>query len=128
MDYNIIIVSLSICIVISYFFSEISKRTNIPSVLMLIVTGVGLGQYLAVHPEYSVNFFPYLKVLGTVGLIMIVLEGALDLELSKAKSKLIWKATILAILGLVGSMLFIAPIFYFFLDMPFTVSLLYATH
>ena len=127
MDYNIIIVSLSICIVLSYFFSEISKRTNIPSVLMLIVTGVGLGQYLAVHPEYSVNFFPYLKVLGTVGLIMIVLEGALDLELSKAKSKLIWKATILAILGLVGSMLFIAPIFYFFLDMPFTVSLLYAT-
>lgn len=126
MDYNIIIVSLSICIVISYFFSEISKRTNIPSVLMLIVTGVGLGQYLAVHPEYSVNFFPYLKVLGTVGLIMIVLEGALDLELSKAKSKLIWKATILAILGLVGSMLFIAPIFYFFLDMPFTVSLLKA--
>ncbi|MEJ6787294.1 MAG: cation:proton antiporter, partial [Bacteroidota bacterium] len=114
MDYNIIIVSLSICIVLSYFFSEISKRTNIPSVLMLIVTGVGLGQYLAVHPEYSVNFFPYLKVLGTVGLIMIVLEGALDLELSKAKSKLIWKATILAILGLVGSMLFIAPIFYFF--------------
>jgi len=93
---------------------------------MLIVTGVGLGQYLAMHPEYSVNFFPYLRVLGTVGLIMIVLEGALDLELSRAKSKLIWKATILAILGLVGSMLFIAPIFYFFLDMPFTVSLLYA--
>ena len=126
MDYNIIIVSLSVCIVLSYFFSEISKRTNIPSVLMLIVTGVGLGQYLAMHPEYSVNFFPYLRVLGTVGLIMIVLEGALDLELSRAKSKLIWKATILAILGLVGSMLFIAPIFYFFLDMPFTVSLLYA--
>ncbi len=127
MDYNIIIVSLSICIVLSYFFNEISKRTNIPSVLMLIVAGVGLGQYLALHPEYSIDFFPYLKILGTVGLIMIVLEGALDLELSRAKSKLIWKATILAILGLLGSMLLIAPIFYFFLDMPFAVSVLYAT-
>jgi NhaP-type Na+/H+ or K+/H+ antiporter len=127
MDYNIIIVSLSICIVLSYFFSEIAKRTNVPSVLMLIVAGVGLGQFLNSYPEYQVNFFPYLKILGTVGLIMIVLEGALDLELSKDKRGLIGKATLLAILGIAGSILCIAPILHYLLGMTINGAILYAT-
>lgn len=127
MDYNIIIVSLSICIVLSYLFSEIAKRTNVPSVLMLIVAGVILGQVLKFFPEYNVDFFPSLKILGTIGLIMIVLEGALDLELTKEKSGLIGKATLLAVLGIIGSILFIAPIFHFLLNMDIGLSLLYAT-
>ena len=127
MDYNIIIVSLSICIVLSYFFNEIAKRTNVPSVLMLIVAGIILGQVLKFFPQYNVDFFPSLKVLGTIGLIMIVLEGALDLELTKEKGGLIWKATLLAVQGILGSILFIAPIFYFLLNMDGGLSLLYAT-
>jgi NhaP-type Na+/H+ or K+/H+ antiporter len=127
MDYNIIIVSLSICIVLSYLFSEIAKRTNVPSVLMLIVAGVILGQVLKFFPEYNVDFFPSLKILGTIGLIMIVLEGALDLELTKEKSGLIGKATLLAVLGIIGSILFIAPVFHFLLNMDIGLSLLYAT-
>ena len=127
MDYNIIIVSLSVCIVLSYFFNEIAKRTNVPSVLMLIVAGVIVGQLLNFFPQYNVNFFPHLKVLGTIGLIMIVLEGALDLELTKEKRGLIGKATMLAVLGIIGSVLFIAPIFHFLLNMDAGLSLLYAT-
>ncbi|MDB4174129.1 cation:proton antiporter [Bacteroidia bacterium] len=127
MDYNIIIVSLSVCIVLSYFFSEIAKRTNIPSVLMLIVAGVGIGQFLNSFPEFQIDFFPYLKILGTVGLIMIVLEGALDLELSKEKKPLIIKAFLLGLLGIFGSILIIAPVFHFLLGMTFSASVLYAT-
>lgn len=127
MDYNIIIVSLSICIVLSYLFNEIAKRTNVPSVLMLIVAGVILGQVLKFFPEYNVDFSPSLKILGTIGLIMIVLEGALDLELTKEKSGLIGKATLLAVLGIIGSILFIAPVFHFLLNMDIGLSLLYAT-
>ena len=127
MDYNIIIVSLSVCIVLSYFFNEIAKRTNVPSVLMLIVAGVIVGQLLNFFPQYNVDFFPHLKVLGTIGLIMIVLEGALDLELTKEKRGLIGKATMLAVLGILGSVLFIAPIFHFLLNMDAGLSLLYAT-
>lgn len=127
MDYNIIIVSLSICIVLSYLFNEIAKRTNVPSVLMLILAGVILGQVLKFFPEYNVDFSPSLKILGTIGLIMIVLEGALDLELTKEKSGLIGKATLLAVLGIIGSILFIAPVFHFLLNMDIGLSLLYAT-
>lgn len=127
MDYNIIIVSLSVCIVLSYFFSEISKRTNIPSVLMLIVAGVGLGQFLNLYPDYKIDFFPYLKILGTVGLIMIVLEGALDLELSQNKKKLITRATLLAILGIFGSIAIMFPMFHYMLGMSWSASILYST-
>ena len=94
---------------------------------MLIVAGIVLGQVLRFFPQYNVDFFPSLKVLGTIGLIMIVLEGALDLELTKEKSSLIWKATLLAVLGILGSILFIAPIFHFLLNMDIGLSLLYAT-
>ena len=94
---------------------------------MLIVAGVIVGQLLNFFPQYNVDFFPHLKVLGTIGLIMIVLEGALDLELTKEKRGLIGKATMLAVLGILGSVLFIAPIFHFLLNMDAGLSLLYAT-
>ena len=68
---------------------------------MLIVAGVIVGQLLNFFPQYNVDFFPHLKVLGTIGLIMIVLEGALDLELTKEKRGLIGKATMLAVLGII---------------------------
>lgn len=126
MDYNLIIVFLSVCIVLSYFFSEISKRTNIPSVLMLIVAGVGIAQLLKVFPSFQFDFLPSLKVLGTVGLIMIVLEGALDLELSKEKRPLILKATWLALFGIIGSMGVIGTLFHYLLDMTWNSSWLYS--
>jgi potassium/hydrogen antiporter len=94
---------------------------------MLIVAGVGIGQFLNSFPEYQIDFFPYLKILGTVGLIMIVLEGALDLELSKEKKPLIIKAFLLGLLGIFGSILIIAPVFHFLLGMTFSASVLYAT-
>jgi Kef-type K+ transport system membrane component KefB len=94
---------------------------------MLIVAGVGLGQFLSLYPGYQVDFFPYLKILGTVGLIMIVLEGALDLELSKEKRGLIGRATLLAIFGIAGSILCIAPVLHYLLGMTVSASLLYAT-
>jgi cell volume regulation protein A len=127
MNSYLIIVFLSICIVLSYIFSEIAKRTNIPSVLMLIVTGVAIGQWIKFNPQFNYNFFPYLEVLGVVGLIMIVLEGALDLELSKEKRPLILNATLIAFLGIITSILTIGLIFHFMLGLKWGISLLYAS-
>ena len=45
--------------------------------------------------------FNTLKVLGIIGLIMIVLEAAIDLELSKKKWPIIWKSFLVALLSLV---------------------------
>ena len=48
----------------------------------------------------GIDFFPILEVLGIVGLIMIVLEAALDLELKKEKWPVIWKSFTIAAFSL----------------------------
>ncbi len=67
----------------------LSKKTNIPSVLLLIGTGIVVKQF-AGHLWYNdVIITKLVKILGAVGLIMIVLEAALDLKLGREKIKLI---------------------------------------
>ncbi|MBT3207478.1 MAG: hypothetical protein HN704_14985 [Bacteroidetes bacterium] len=80
-----IIISASLIIIISYLFNIISARTNIPSVILLIVLGIVLKILMNALEFDEIDFFPVLKILGTIGLIMIVLEASLDLELKKGK-------------------------------------------
>ena len=79
------IIAVSVIIILSYFFNILSKKTNVPSVLLLILTGVLIKLGMSFFDIKSINLFPVLEVLGIVGLIMLVLEAALDLELKKEK-------------------------------------------
>ena len=101
-SYNLII-EASIIIILSFIFSEIARKTNIPSVLMLIALGILMKLGLDALGYGGLDFFPILEVLGIVGLIMIVLEAALELELKKEKLLPIGKAMVIALIGLVGS-------------------------
>ncbi len=80
-----LIIAASVIIILSFFFGEIARETNIPSVLMLIVLGIGLKFGLDAIGGAGIDFFPFLEILGIVGLIMIVLEAALELKLKKEK-------------------------------------------
>ena len=104
----VIIELISLLIILSYAYSALSYRTKIPSVLMLLATGVGarvafdqLGYEL---PETK----QILEFFGIVGLILIVLEGALDLRLRKDKLWLILRSFFSAMVILVVSSLSIA--------------------
>ena len=101
-SYNIII-EASIIIILSFIFSEIARKTNIPSVLMLIALGILMKLGLDALGYGGLDFLPILEVLGIVGLIMIVLEAALELELKREKLWPIGKALLIALLGLMGS-------------------------
>ena len=106
----------------------IAKKTNVPAVLLLIVLGIGLKFILDSMVGDAVDFLPILGVLGTVGLIMIVLEAALELELKEEKLIPIAKSFAIALIGLVGSMLAAAGILYYFIPgMSIQHALLYAT-
>jgi Kef-type K+ transport system membrane component KefB len=83
-SYNIII-AVSVIIIVSFLFNSLSKKTNVPAVLMLIVFGVGLQYLLKYFDAGEIQFLPILEVLGIVGLIMIVLEAALEFELKREK-------------------------------------------
>lgn len=121
------IIGVSIIIIISYFFNVISKKTNIPSVLMLIGLGLGIKQGLvAIGLSTGDMLFNVLEILGIVGLIMIVLEAALDLHLSKQKWPTIWKSFSVALLSLVFSAAACAYIIHFFIIPDLFTALIYA--
>ena len=126
-SYNLIIAS-SIIIILSFFFGEISRKTNLPSVLMLIVLGIIIKLGLDSQSDVEYNFHQFLEVLGIIGLIMIVLEAALELKLEKDKYVPIAKAFAIALIGLLSSMWIAAEILQYFIpEMSGQQAWIYAT-
>ncbi|HEY5689865.1 MAG TPA: cation:proton antiporter, partial [Cyclobacteriaceae bacterium] len=121
------IIAISSIVMISYALSLVSKLTKIPSVLLLIMLGVGL-QYMLKEIQINIsdNVFDLLQLLGIVGLIMIVLEAALDLKLTKDKRPLIIKSFFIALIGLIGSSAAITWLFIYFLQYDYYTALVYA--
>lgn len=130
-SYNLIIAAAAI-VILSFWFNGISKKTNIPSVLMLIVLGIGiqfgLKYFMGGEIDFEKNLRGTLEIIGTVGLIMIVLEAALELELKSEKLIPILKSMAIALIGLIGSAWVAALIIYQFIDgMTMQSAWLYAT-
>ena len=121
-----LLIGISVIIILSYLFNLISKKTSIPSVLLLIVLGIVINQV-----DQSIHFIkkdlmPLLEILGIVGLIMIVLEAALDLKLEREKWPILWRSFVVAFLGLIATSFAIGGVLDLFLDCGFQKALLYA--
>lgn len=86
---NAIIISLCLLLLISYMFDVSSPKTKIPSVILLLIVGWAVRQAADFFGISIPNLSPILPIIGTVGLILIVFEGSLDLELNRSKKKLI---------------------------------------
>jgi Kef-type K+ transport system membrane component KefB len=123
---HIIIIILSGIVILSYLYSLISRITKVPSVLLLIATGIGI-KYLSIQYGYiEQDVAKLVKVLGAVGLIMIVLEAALDLVISRSKLKLILDSVLSAIFSFILSAFGIAFLLSKWLGEPFLAAFLYA--
>lgn len=114
-------------IILSYLFSVLNRATRIPSVLLLLGTGI-LLRYLSDAAGLPFHVPPALiEILGTVGLIMIVLEAGLDLEVSHKKLPLIRNSFFSASVIFVLSTLCVGGIILWFLpDTPFIKCIVYA--
>lgn len=120
------IIAGSLVIIVSFIFNYLSDKTSIPSVLMLIVLGIGIKEVFNIQVTEELS--RSLEIVGIVGLIMIVLEAALELELTREKVPLILKSVAVALLGLLASAFSCAYILQQFIpDIKFLEALLYAT-
>ena len=123
--YHIIII-LCLLVIMSYGFDILAKSIRVPSVLMLLGTGL-LLQAAAVEFNLSVpKLTKPLEVLGVVGLVLIVLEGALDLKIKREAIGVIRRSLLTALLLLLASTFAIALVIYEWHDTHFSDALVNA--
>ena len=111
-----LIIGSSIILILSFFFGEVSKKTSVPSVLMLIILGVLVNLGLKGLGIANIDYSSILEILGIVGLIMIVLEAALELKLTKDKIAPITISFAIALIGLLLSIWITAEILEYFIE------------
>ncbi len=126
MDTYSILIFLSLVVVFSYIFDLIAKKTKIPSVLLLFGTGLALQYILRYFGVEPINLSKILPVVGTVGLVLIVLEGALELRFEKDKIKLIRQTLGSAFFILIATSLAVTLLFRYVTHLPFQICLVNA--
>jgi Kef-type K+ transport system membrane component KefB len=126
MDVEVLLIILCGLIVLSYFFSIISRYIKVPSVLLLLFAGMG---FRAIVDAYALPLnipMPIVQGLGVIGLIMIVLEAGLDLKVTKDKLPLIKSSFLAALVILIVSAVIITAILYYWLREDITRCIVYA--
>jgi len=125
MTYTIIIAFCSL-LLIAYIFNLTASKTNIPSVILLLLLGWGIKQFTLFLDFEIPDFSKLLPILATIGLILIVLEGSLELDFNKSKIALVKKSLLGALFSMIGMALLLAFMFQYFGNTSFKISLINA--
>ncbi len=127
MNTGSILILLPLIIIFSYFFDLLAKKTKFPSVILLMITGM-IARAIANQYgfENTVLLNSLIPVLGTIGLILIVMEGALELEIKKEKIGLIFSGFLAAFVILILNIILLKSFFINILEIPDKTSVLYA--
>ena len=106
------LIILSGLVIFSYLFDLIGGKTKIPSVILLMCLGIIIKQALNYFGFAALNFNNLLPTLGTLGLVLIVFEGALELRYSRDKNSIIKKSFFSALIILLVTAFLITYIIY----------------
>lgn len=118
-----IIITICCLLLIAYLFDLTSSRTKIPSVILLLILGWGARQMTDLLGFQLPDLSSILPILGTIGLILIVLEGSLELEFNKSKVKLINKSFWGSLIPMLGIAFSLAYLFQYFGQFSFKARL-----
>ncbi|MCF8177880.1 MAG: cation:proton antiporter [Sulfuritalea sp.] len=121
------ILSASLFLLIVFGVERICRRWGIPSVIVLVASGLiarPLLDSIGVQLNWAGTLVP---IVGTIGLVLIVLEGALDIELRRERIRLISATFFLATAGFVICVLVFALAARMALDISPVQAVLLAT-
>ena len=122
-----ILFALPLIVIFSYLFDTIARKTKFPAVILLMFTGILIRTVTAASGYNDFEFLENLiPVLGTIGLILIVLEGAFELEISFEKLPLILKGFLAAFFILIANIWLLQWLFGFLFQMETNEAILYA--
>ena len=123
---ELLLIILCCLVVLSYLFSVVSRYIKVPSVLLLLFSGV-IFQLISNANNFHIEIpATIVEGLGVIGLIMIVLEAGLDLKLGKTKIPLIRSSFFTALIILILSTAGITAILYFWLKEDIVRCIVYA--
>ena len=121
-----IIITFCVLLLIAYVFDLTSSKTKIPSVILLLLLGWSVRQLKSYFGVDIPDVSEFLPALGTLGLILIVLEGSLELEFNKSKFILIRKSFLGALISMLALAFLFAFLFNYFGDFGWKKSLINA--
>jgi hypothetical protein len=119
---------IAICglLLLAYLFDISAARTRVPTAVLLLVLGFLVRQVSQFLPISIPDLQPALPILGTVGLILIVLEGSIELEMNRSRLPLVGKTALLALFPLLGLALGLAWFFQWMEPVSMKIALLNA--
>ena len=126
METSTALVAISVAVLLSYWYLHLGRQLRLPAVVFLLLTGLALRAAADVA-GWQVDVPPaLLPVLGTVGLILIVLEGALDLKLSPGRRAFLLRTFGAAAFGVIVTAAAVAVPVKFFFDLSWMHAVLVA--
>ena len=123
---NTAILAASGLLLLAYALEHLGRHFRLPSVVLLIVVGLIARQVLDAFGLHYHWVDPIVPVIGTLGLILIVLEGALDLSVTRERAGLIVTAAAASLAGFLASLGAFAAMFRFLLSFGLDVAILAA--
>lgn len=93
-----LIIIICVLLLLAYVFDISSPLTKIPSVILLLILGMVVKQVTGFLQIHIPDLNALLPVFGTIGLILIVLEGSLELELNPSKIGVIKTSSFVALI------------------------------
>ena len=122
-----ILIIIPVLIIFSYLFDAFSRKTKFPSVLLLIGTGMVSRAIADWYGFAGLEMLTALiAVLGTIGLILIVLEGALELQIKKESMGTLFSGFTAALVILVVNIWVVGQLITLFTDISPSLSIVLA--
>lgn len=121
-----IIITLTLLLIVAYVFDLTASKTKIPSVILLLSVGMGLSRLSNYFTIQIPDLNSVLPVLGTIGLILIVFEGSLELDVDKTKIPIITKTILFSVLSILCISLVLAYVLSYYFNENYVKSLVNA--
>lgn len=109
-----IIIFVCILLLVAYLFDLTSVKTKMPTVILLLFMGWGVRQICNFLTLDIPDFAPLLPAFGAVGLLLIVLEGSLELDFDLTKMTIVKRSFFVAVLSILYLAIIIMISFHYF--------------
>ena len=100
MTYHAILIA-SVVLLLAFAIERIGRVSGVPAVIVMVIVGIVARPMFAAMGLTLDGLDVTVPILGTIGLVLIVLEGALDIKLRREQLRLVSSAITMAVAGFV---------------------------